>query len=323
MNPFDQLGIPHGSAADEIRSAYRRLAKEAHPDHNLGDPSAADRFAVLQEVYKAALRASAAAVASSSQSDASGVGKSRTPPRHRTVYREVFLEVAQAISGCTVPMEGASGLCRHCNGTGRLDCEHPVGCSTCDGSGTIATQSKGYIVLKLECHECLGVGTTMHVPCHHCGGFGVSSMAPCHVEIPANVRDGDTFRVEGAASIPEENVRGDIEFVVRISDKRFRLDGDDIEATVWIDVWQAARGCNVPFKLPDGSPVRLTVPAGTGDGKRFTMKGKGMPSTEGEAAGDFRAVVAVRPLSISSPEIDAALTALEKAVVAARGVKAR
>ncbi len=320
MNPFDQLGIPRGSAADVVRSAYRRLAKTTHPDHHPGDPSAASRFALLQEVYKAALQASNE-TAPPCPSDAP-TGK-RPPARHRTVYREVFLEVMQAISGCTVPMEGASGLCDPCSGTGRLACEHPVGCSTCDGTGIISSQSKGYISIKLECHECLGTGTTMHVPCHHCGGFGVSSTAPCHVEIPPNVRDGDAFRVEGAASIPEENVRGDIEFVVRIRDKRFRLDGNDIETTVWLDVWQAARGCVLPLQLPDGSPVRLTVPAGTAGGRRFAIKGKGMPSVDGEAPGDFAAVAALRPLTISSPEIDAAMIALEKAVSDARGAQTR
>jgi DnaJ-class molecular chaperone len=318
MNPFDQLGIPRGSAADIVRSAYRRLAKTTHPDHNPGDPSAASRFALLQEVYQAALRAGSD-TQTSSQPDPSSTRK--PPARHRTVYREVFLDVMQAISGRTVPMEGASGLCGPCSGTGRLACEHPVGCATCDGSGIISTQSKGYISIKLECHECLGTGTTMHVPCHHCGGFGVSSMAPCHVEIPANVRDGDTFRVEGAASIPEENVRGDIEFVVRIMDKRFRLDGNDIQATLWLDVWQAARGCVMPMKLPDGSPMRLTVPAGTAGGRKFTIKGKGMPPLDGEDGGDFVAAVSIRPLAISSPEIDVAMAALERAVTQARSGK--
>ncbi len=319
MNPFDQLGIPRGSAADIVRSAYRRLAKTTHPDQNPNDPSAASRFALLQEVYQAALRASNE-TSSSGQSDLATARKQ--PPRHRTVYREVFLDVMQAILGCTVPMEGASGLCDPCSGTGRLACEHPVGCATCDGSGIISSQSKGYISIKLECHECLGTGTTMHVPCHHCGGFGISSTSPCHVEIPSNVRDGDTFRVEGAASIPEENVRGDIEFVVRIRDKRFRLVGNDIEMTAWLDVWQAARGCVLPLKLPDGTPLRLNVPPGTAGGRRFTIKGKGMPPMDGEAPGDFAAVAALRPLAISSPEIDAALSSLEKAVEAARGKQA-
>jgi DnaJ-class molecular chaperone len=315
MNPFDQLGIPRGSAADVVRSAYRRLAKETHPDQNPGDPSAASRFALLQEVYQAALRASSE---NSSSNHADPTAPRKPPARRRTVYREVFIDVVQAISGCVIPIEGASGLCAPCSGTGRLACEHPVGCSTCDGTGIISSQSKGYISIKLECHECLGTGTTMHVPCHHCGGFGVSSTTPCHVEIPANVRDGDTFRVEGAASIPEENVSGDIEFVVRVRDKRFRLAGNDIEATVLLDVWQAARGCALPLTLPDGSTVRLTVPAGTAGGRRFAMKGKGMPALDGEADGDFAAVIALRPLAISSPEIDAAMTALERAVAEAR-----
>lgn len=313
MNPFDHLGIPRGSSADVIRSAYRRLAKSVHPDHNPGDAEATSRFNLLQQVYQEALRLSALPPAPEALS-----GTSRKPLRHRTVYREIFIDIAQALSGTTVMMEGAAGLCLPCEGTGRQACEHPVGCTTCDGSGIIAVQSKGYISLRLECHECQGTGTTTSVPCHHCGGFGVSSTTPCEVAIPANVREGDVFRVEGAASIPAEGVRGDIEFVVRIDDKRFRLNGDDIEALVSLDVWQAARGCVLPVRLPDGATTRLTLPAGTAHGRRFVMKGKGMPPLDEGRGGDFVAIASIRPLSASTPAISAALDALEKAVLASR-----
>jgi DnaJ-class molecular chaperone with C-terminal Zn finger domain len=317
MNPFDQLGIPRGSSADVIRSAYRRLAKGCHPDLNPDDVSAAERFAKLQEIYQAALRDRA-----DSSPDMPGSSRARSgtaeQQRHRTVYREVFINVAQAITGCTVAIDGAAGLCAPCSGTGRLPSEHEMGCSTCDGTGVIKTQSKGYITVRLECHECLGKGTTMHTSCHHCGGFGVSSTAPCHVVIPANVRDGDAFRVDGAASIPEENVRGDIEFIVRIRDKRFRIEGDDIEATIYLDIWQTARGCVVPLKLPDGTPLKLRVPPGTASGRRFSIQGKGMPALYDGVGGNFTAVVSIRPIIINSEEIEVAMTALEMAVSTSR-----
>lgn len=315
MNPFDHLGIPRGSAPDIVRSAYRRLAKSVHPDHNQGDPEAAARFALLQEVYQEALRLSSAPPEPVSDR---GAPTAKRAVRHRTVYRDIFIDVAQAIAGTTVRMEGAAGLCEPCMGTGRLPCEHPVGCATCDGSGIIAAQSKGYISLRLECHECQGSGVTTSVPCHHCGGYGVSSTSPCHVEIPPNVRDGDVFRIEGAASIPSEGVKGDIEFVVRIDDKRFRLNGNDIEASLWIDVWQAARGCAMPLRLPDGTTTKLTLPAGTNHGRRFTMAGRGMPAGAEAEAGDFVVIASIRPLTVSTPEIDTALAALERAVMAAR-----
>ncbi|NTF17415.1 J domain-containing protein [Agrobacterium rubi] len=313
MNPFDHLGIPRGSSSDVIRSAYRRLAKSVHPDHNPGDDAAASRFAMLQETYQAALRA--AAIPPEPESPQ---GSPKRPVRHRTVYKDVVIDVSQAISGTMVRMEGASGLCQHCTGTGRLASTHPVGCATCDGSGVISVQSKGYVSVRLECHECQGTGTTTTVPCHHCGGFGVSSTEPCDVAIPANVRDGDVFRVNGVASIPSEGVKGDIEFVVRISDRRFRVVEDDVEAPIWMDVWQAARGGSFPARLPDGTTARLTIPAGTIHGRRFTMKGRGMPATEEADAGDFIAIASIRPVTATTPEIEAALAALEKAVLSSR-----
>jgi DnaJ-class molecular chaperone with C-terminal Zn finger domain len=314
MNPFDHLGIPPDSDQDAIRSAYRRLAKSTHPDANPGDASAAARFAALQDAYQAALELAAAPPVPEQRASSP-----RRPSRHRTVYREISLDVNQAITGARVAIEGASGLCQHCSGTGRLACSHPVGCATCDGSGIISVQSKGYISVRLECHECLGEGMTNSIPCHHCGGFGVSSTSACVADIPPNVRDGDTFRIEGAASIPEENVRGDIEFVVRIDDRRYSLSGDDIETTVVLDIWHAARGCSVPVRLPDGSTVKLTVPPGSAHGRRFAMKGRGMPPLHDESSpGDFVAVVELRPIKVTTPEIAAALAALEKAVMSAR-----
>jgi curved DNA-binding protein len=138
------------------------------------------------------------------------------------------------------------------------------------------------------------------------------------VAIPENVRDGDAFRVDGVASIPEENVRGDIEFVVRIRDGRFRLDGDDIVTTATMDIWQAARGALIGIPLPGGGSVKLTVPPGTADGRKFTSKGKGMPSADGGDPGHFVVVASIRPISVSTPAIDQALAALEQAVNASR-----
>lgn len=316
MNPFDRLGIPHDSDAGAIRLAFRKLAKKEHPDRNQSRPEFVARFQALTDAYEQALKI-AGDRALSSATPGSGARR-RTATTFRSVYRDVVIDVAQAMSGTTVPLQGAAGICTWCEGTGRLACDHPISCVTCSGTGVGNVQSKGYIQVRLQCVECDGTGTTTQVHCHHCGGFGVNSTQPCEVIIPAGVRSGDAFTVEGAASIPEENVKGDIEIIVEVRDSRYRVVGDDVEATVWLDLWQALRGGVAPVRLPGGATVKLTYPPATAPGRRFTMKGKGMPSMEDETTGDFVAVASIRPIEKVTPDVVSALAALEAAVTASR-----
>lgn len=315
MNPYDILGIPIGSAPDAVREAYRRLAKACHPDLNPDDPGAAERFHELQAAYRQAM--DMPSTPSADQAGEPGL-RPRRHVRQRTVYREIVLDLQQALAGAIIRIEGASGLCAPCDGTGRLASKHEVACATCDGSGVQASRTKGFISLQIECHECLGTGSTHTVICHHCGGYGVNSTSPCDVAIPPNVRSGDVFRVEGAASIAAEDIKGDIEFVVEIRDKNFRVVGNDIETQVWIDVWQAARGATVPVRHPDGKVFRLAIPSGCSHGRRFVSKGAGLPPSDDAPAGDLVVIASIRALRSSTPDIEAALSALERAVESSR-----
>lgn len=317
MNPFDHLGVPRDSDAGTIRLAFRKLVKSVHPDHNQSRPEFVVKFQALKDAYELALSAAAARVAAATP-DKLSAGPRRVAPIFRSVYRDVVLDVSQAMAGATISLDGAAGICSWCDGTGRLPCDHPISCVTCSGTGIGNVQSKGYISVRLQCVECEGTGTTTQVHCHHCGGFGVNSTQPCEVILPAGVRSGDAFKVEGAASIPEENVRGDIEIIVVVKDTRYKVVGDDIEATLWLDLWQALRGGVAPVRLPDGSTVKLTYPPSTTPGRRFTMKGKGMVSMDDFTTGDFVAVASIRPIEKVTPDVAAALVALEKAVAVTR-----
>lgn len=314
MNPFDYLGIGHDAGLLEARSAYRRLAKACHPDRHPDDPEAAAKFAALSEAYKAAIKK----IEARPDGSAAGEAGRWKPSTHRTVWREVSVNVALAISGGEVVVPGASGICPHCDGEGRLPLGYATECSTCGGTGKGATKYGGFVAVSLQCHDCDGTGRTEHVACHHCGGFGVSSTAECRVVLPAGVREGDSFVIEGAASIPSENVKGDVQVLVKIVDDRFRICGDDVETTVWLEVWEAAAGGTATVPLPASGRVQLRYPAGTAHGRRFVMKGRGMERLADNGRGDFVAVAAVKAIDGSSSEVAAALEALKAAVLADR-----
>lgn len=319
MNPFDYLGVPNDAGLQDAKSAYRRLAKACHPDQHPDDPDAPRKFALLHEAYTEAIKQIAARPAEAYPGRGPSASSARRkPPSSRTVWRDVEIDVAMALSGGEVTIPGASGVCDHCQGEGRIPLGHETECATCEGSGKSGTRYGAYISVSIQCHECDGTGRTIFVPCHRCGGFGVSSTTECRTTLPPNVREGDTFRIDGAASIPSENVRGDVQIMVKVVDRSYRIVGDDVETTVMLDLWDAANGGAVAVMQPGGDKVTLKYPAGTAHGRRFRMPGRGMERLSAAGRGDFVVVAAIRPVVNSNPEIAAALEALRLAVLAER-----
>lgn len=321
MNPFDYLGIPRDAGLQDAKAAYRRLAKACHPDRHRDDPDAAAKFALLHAAYTDAMKIIAGGPADHRQANPSEGAKKA--PSYRTVWREIEIDVAFAMSGGEVVIPGACGLCAHCSGEGRISVGHETECVTCAGTGTSGTRYGAYVSVSIQCHECEGIGRTTYVPCHWCGGFGVSETAECRVTLAPNLRDGDTFVVEGAAAIPSDNVKGDVQVIVKVVDRRYRVVGDDIETNLFLDVWDAAKGGSIVVARPDGSRIKLKYPAGTANGRRFVMSGGGMAMLETEGSGDFVAVATIRPINNLTPEIDRALDALRLAVTDERAAKSR
>jgi len=296
MNPYEILGIQEGASEEEARAAFRKLAKVHHPDLNPGDPEAAARFDRIRKAYDA--------VSSGSPAGAQAPSPFASPTR-RDVRKVVRIGLAEAFAGGSVRIPGSSGPCGECSGEGFLPTERPVLCSTCMGTGVSGRHERGILRVKVQCPDCGGSGKAMRIRCESCDGHGTSKIAPAVVRVPPGCRDGESFVVKGGANDPDENVVGDLEVVISVTEHpRFKVSGRNLETDVEVEVWDAALGVSVSVPSLSGRNFRLAVPAGTQPGRKFRMKGQGMPSEDG--AGDLVVTVRVRvPDASSGPLRDA------------------
>lgn len=310
MNPFTVLGVPFNATKDEVTAAYRQLAKKCHPDLNPNDPEAAERFKDLSQAYKTLI----AEIDAPLQRDRRPTPK-RTAPTVVTVRRNVFLTVHEAITGCKKRVEGISGPCGCCSGSGRVGTPGPVECTACLGTGVRHSRQSGFINLKVECGDCSGTGKVTWFKCHECGGFGSVHMESCDVDIPPGTRSGEQLIIPGGANDRRENVVGDVEITVVVKDRRFRIAGNDIETDVVVDIWDATLGTTANVALPSGEVCRLVIPPETPQGGRFRIKGRGLHYTE--AKGDLVVTLRTRPLKLADPGVRQAMETLRAAAIAA------
>jgi len=300
MNPYEILGIQASATEEEAQAAFRRLAKLHHPDVNPGDPEAAERFDRIRKAYDAVLSGSAAQAQAPSPF---------APPSRRDVRKVVRIGLAEAFTGGSVRIPGSSGPCGECSGEGFLPTERPVLCSTCMGTGVSGRHERGILRVKVQCPDCAGSGKAMRIRCESCDGHGTSKSAPAVVRVPPGCRDGASFVVRGGANDPDENIVGDLEVVIAVAEHpRFKVSGSNLETEVEVEVWDAALGASVSVPSLTGRSFRLAVPAGTQPGRKFRMKGQGMPS--GEGAGDLVVTVRVRVPDASSGPLKAAFEGL-------------
>lgn len=306
MNPFTVLGVPFNATKEEVTAAYRQLAKKCHPDLNPGDPEAAERFRVLSEAQKTLL----ADLEAASQPRKRPIQRA-SAPTVITLRRNVFLTVHEAMTGCRKSVEGISGPCSCCSGSGRVPSPGPVECTACLGTGVRHNRNSALIRLKVECSDCSGAGKVTWFTCHECAGFGTVHMEECAVDIPPGTRPGEHLVIPGGANNRRENVVGDVEITVVVKDPNFRMSGDDVETSVAVDIYDAVLGTTVDVPLPSGEVFRLAVPPETPHGGRFRVKGRGLHYTE--AKGDLVVIVKTRPLKLSNPGVREAMLALKHA----------
>jgi molecular chaperone DnaJ len=324
MDPYKVLGVDKKASQEDIKRAYRKLARQYHPDTNAGDKQAEERFKEVQQAYATvgdpekrkqydqgggifgfdpgSFRPGAGGGFGggfggigdilSDIFGSGGGGGARTanrPERGRDLETEVHISFDQAMEGAQVPVTvPMTATCRTCGGTGAKPGTAPTVCSRCQGRG-IESEGQGLFSISQPCSKCGGTGTEIQEPCATCGGSGTTRQVKRYrANIPAGVRDGSRVRLAGKG---EEGRRGgppgDLYVITRVGDSPiFRRKGENLEVDVPITIPEAIRGATVEVPTLNGSK-RIRVPAGTQHGTVQRLRGEGPPRLGGKGRGDI------------------------------------
>ncbi len=326
--------MPRGASAEDLKTAFRRLARQYHPDVNKS-PDAEERFKEINEAYavlsdpqkrSAYDRFGHAGVSGPGGAgvnvdfndfadifgDLFGFGRQTSrrarnaPHRGADLQIRVDLTFEEAVFGVEKEIEIIRDeVCSTCNGTGAEPGTSPVRCPTCNGSGEVRQVRQtilGSMVQVTTCPTCGGAGETISTPCHTCQGRGLQRVTRKRViNVPAGVDTGTQIRMAGEGQ-PGTNggPNGNLYVVINVkSHKYFRRRDFDILLDLNINIAQATLGAEVEIPTVDG-PAMLKIPNGTQPGKVLTLRGKGVPHLRGSGRGDQLVVVNVEvPVHLS------------------------
>ncbi|HEY7692275.1 MAG TPA: molecular chaperone DnaJ [Gaiellaceae bacterium] len=331
---YETLGVPKNASADEIKKAYRKLARRHHPDANPGDNAAEERFKEVQNAYdvlsdpeKRKQYDSPTGFAGPARGfgfnggdfadlgdlgdlfgglfGASSRGSQSRGQRGNDVETQVTLSFEDALEGVQMKIPVTLDVaCHTCHGSGAKPGTAPTICPQCGGRGIVA-ESQGFFSLSQPCPRCRGNGTVIEEPCPTCRGSGRERRTKRYtVKIPAGVKDGSRIRLKGKGEAGWGGApSGDLYVVTRVEpSKTFTRRGDDLVVDVPVSYADAALGTKAAVPTPDGS-VQVKVPAGSQDGKLLRVKGKGAPKLKGSGRGDVLARLRIEvPKKLSKRE---------------------
>lgn len=303
---YEALGVSRDATQDEIKKAYRRLARELHPDVN-PDPSAAERFKSVTHAYEVLSDAQSRAQYDSGGSAGFGLGDifesffggAPRGPRSRAqrgqdALLRVDLDLRESVFGAekTLTIDTAV-LCETCSGSCCKPGTTIRTCEVCRGSGQIQRQVQsfmGMMVTTAPCGSCRGSGEVIPDPCITCRGQGrVRARRDLDLEIPAGVSDGLRLHLPGQGEVGfAGGPNGDIYLEVSVRpDPIYARDGDDLVASLEVPMTDAALGCEVVIDTFDGEK-RVVVEAGAQHGDTVVMKGLGATRLRSKGRGDLR-----------------------------------
>ncbi len=317
---YAALGVSKGASAAEIKKAYRKLAREHHPDKNPGDAAAEERFKEIQTAYDVLSDPEKRkAYDQFGSSDGrrgfdprgggfnfegdfnvgdfadlgdlfGGVfGRGRGGQQRSRAERGADLEARVNLSfedslkgvETKIPVD-VETACRDCGGSGAKPGTSPKVCPECRGRG-VTSESQGLFALSHPCPRCRGNGTVIEDPCQSCRGTGRERRTKRYsVKIPAGVRDGTRIKLKGKGeSGTGGGPAGDLHVITRVDGSpTYERRGADLVVEVPVSLADAALGTEVDVPTPEG-PVSMKVPAGSEHGKLLRIKGRGAPRLKG------------------------------------------
>jgi molecular chaperone DnaJ len=338
-DPYEVLGLQRDADEQDVKKAFRRLARELHPDVNAHDPEAEEKFKEAAEAYEIL-----------------------SDPERRSTYDRYGHEglrsggyapnfdgfgsigdLFNAFFGSGSPFAGSSGSalggdiavavemtlleasvggsvdvafeaidrCEHCHGNGAEPGTPIERCARCNGVGQIQSVVRtpfGQMMRTTLCEACHGDGRLPTNPCGECRGRGQKAVKRSEqVSVPAGIDDGQRIRISGQGHAGERGASpGDLYVLVRVRpDERFVREGEDLVTALDVPAPLAALGATLEVPLLEGSTA-LQVPAGTQPGEVLTVRAQGMPSLRSGRRGDLRVVVNVlipRRLSAEQREL--------------------
>ena len=333
---YEVLGIDRQASDQAIKSAYRRLAMQYHPDRNPDNKEAAEeRFKEITEAYS--VLADSQKRAAYDQYGHAGVSSSggwnpdfsstifsdfedifgeffgfggfgrrtsqrRRPSRGADLQYNLEISLEEAARGLETKIKiPRSESCMVCRGTGAKQGSEPTTCPACGGRGQLRHQ-QGFFTVSRTCPNCQGLGQVVREACLACAGKGrMQQEKVLGLKIPAGVEDGNRLRVSGEGEAGEMGgPHGDLYVVLRIREHLYyERQGNDLYYTIPISISQATLGAEVRVPTLTGQE-RLRIPEGTQNGMVFRLRGCGMPSLDGRRQGDlYIAVHVVTPTRLS------------------------
>ncbi|MFC6688975.1 molecular chaperone DnaJ [Jhaorihella thermophila] len=330
---YDVLGVSRGASAEEIKKAYRRKAKELHPDRNHDNPDAEAQFKEANEAYEVLKDPDKRAAydrfghaafdggMGGGPRPGAGFGSGDFSSAFSDVFEDLFGDMMgtrgggrrRAMRGADlrynlrVTLEEAytgvqktisvptSVSCSECSGTGAEGGVEPTTCPTCSGMGKVRAQ-QGFFTVERTCPTCSGLGQIIKNPCSACGGSGrVQKERSLSVNIPPGVETGTRIRLSGEG---EAGMRGgppgDLYIFIDVErHELFERDGVNLYCRVPVSMATAALGGSIEVPTIDGGRGRVQIPEGSQSGRQMRLRGKGMPALRGGGVGDMFIELAV------------------------------
>jgi molecular chaperone DnaJ len=334
---YETLGVERGVDDKALKSAYRKLAMQYHPDRNPDNEEAETKFKEINEAYEVLKDAEKRAAydqyghAAFEQGgggggrgfggggfsgfgdifeemfgDMMGGGRAQSSGRGSDLRYNMEISLEDAFNGKKATIDVPTSVnCSSCDGSGSENGKPPTMCPSCHGRGKVRAQ-QGFFTIERTCPTCQGAGSVISDPCGTCHGSGREQKSKTlNVNVPAGVEDGTRIRLTGEG---EAGLRGapsgDLYIFLSVKPHRiFQREGANIYCGVPIPMTKAALGGDMEVPTVDGGRARIKIPEGTQSGNQFRLRGKGMSIMRSEQRGDmFVEVLVETPVKLTKEQ---------------------